>query len=174
MKWRLLDPFKWLLALTHRFLNNATVISDIPTPHGESVAAPVTLVLIILSLISGSDIKDVKNKLSNPFSETNVHGEKHLREVDKCRNSVPNINNFILNDIYCQYTVQDSQCPEWAGHHRPPLPPNIHWRRTLVILNTSVNVSTRYITTTHVQLIDFQKMGKTSFTNLTELRSCLL
>ena len=55
------------------------------------------------------------------FSQKNVRGPKHPREVHNCRNSSPYIKHFILSK-YWQCPVQDNQCPERADHRRPPFP----------------------------------------------------
>ena len=67
-----------------------------------------TLLLIIISLVCKSDIKEVHYNFSNLF--TNVRGQKNSSEVYKCRNSIPNINHFILNDIYHQHPVRGNKC----------------------------------------------------------------
>ena len=62
-------------------------------------------------------IMEVFGNLSNPFCKKKIHGQKHPRQKDKCRNSIPYINHCILNG-YCQHPVRDNQSPERLGHHR--------------------------------------------------------
>ena len=57
--------------------------------------------------------------MSNPLVDHKVRRQKHPRKVDKYRNSIPYIYNFLLNDN-CQRPVQDSLCPERAGHYWSP------------------------------------------------------
>ena len=44
--------------------------------------------------------------------------------MNKCRKSIPYINHFISSKYY-QHPVQDNQCQERAGHHRPSLSPPV-------------------------------------------------
>ena len=69
------------------------------TQQGESVSEPETL-LLILSLVGKSDIKEHRGNLSIPFFKKKVHVQKHHREAGKCRNIIPYINNLILSK-YC-------------------------------------------------------------------------
>ena len=54
-------------------------------PQGEPVSKPETFRQIILSLVCESDIKEAYCILSNQLLKKNVHGQKHLREVDEWR-----------------------------------------------------------------------------------------
>ena len=47
----------------------------------------------ILNLVCKSDIKEIHSNMSNPSFKKNVREQKHLREVDKCRNGIPYINH---------------------------------------------------------------------------------
>ena len=67
------------------------------TPQVESVAKPGTLLLIILSLICESDIKELYGKFSSSLFKKTVRGQKHLRKVDERGNSIPYINHFKLH-----------------------------------------------------------------------------
>ena len=89
---------------------------------------------LILGLVCKSDIKLVHGNLSNPFFKNKVFGQKHPMEVDKFRNSIPYINYFIPSK-YCQNPVQDNQCPERAGHHRPSLLPSVRHPNTCAVFN---------------------------------------
>ena len=99
------------------------------TPQGESVAKPVTLLLIILSIVCKCDIKEVLGNQSNPLFKKRVCGRKHPWEVDNCRNSSPYIKHFILSKNW-QHLVQDNQCLERAGHHRTSLSPSVNANKT--------------------------------------------
>ena len=80
--------------------------------------------------------------MSNLFFETKVRGQKHPREADKCRNSKPYINHFILSK-YCRHLVLGNQCPERVGHRRSSLPtPVMH------LFTPSV----RHLNINHIQL----------------------
>ena len=84
----------WLFTLFHQ---SRSVLS--PNP----IVKPGTLLLIILSLICKSDIKEVHGKLSNPLCGKDVGGQKHPREMDKCRNAIPYMNHFIISNILEKY-----------------------------------------------------------------------
>ena len=58
-----------------------------------------------------------------------VRGRNNSREVDNCRNSSSYIWYFILSE-YWQHPVQDTQCPERSGHHRPSLSPSVNTNKT--------------------------------------------
>ena len=90
-------------------------------PQREPFAKAETLLLIILSLVHNSDIKQTHCISSNPLFKKNVRGQKHPRNADKCRNSIPNTQHFRLHDK-SKDTVQENQCPERAGHHSVSLP----------------------------------------------------
>ena len=86
-----------------------------PSPHmpkGES-AKPEKLLLLILSLVSKSDEKEVPCILSNPLFKKNFRGQKHPREVDKCKNSIPNIDyirhTININIRYKKTSVRNGQ-----------------------------------------------------------------
>ena len=44
--------------------------------------------------------------ISNPLIK-NLRGERHRRDVDKCRNNIPNINHIRQN--ICKYPLQDNR-----------------------------------------------------------------
>ena len=80
-------------------------------PRGGSVAKPGTPLLFS----SKSDIKEVYGDLSNPFLKRSPW-QKHPREMNKCKNSIPYINHFMVFK-YCQHPVQDTKCcPERVAH----------------------------------------------------------
>ena len=50
--------------------------------QGESFVKPGTFLLMMLSLVCKTDIKEVHGSLSNPISEKIVHGQKHPSPFD--------------------------------------------------------------------------------------------
>ena len=85
-----------------------------------SLEAPLLIILGIVC-VAWSFIKR-RSEVTFPirFFVELIHGEKHSRVLDMCRNSVPHITHCILSK-YSQYPVQGKQCPERADHLRPPL-----------------------------------------------------
>ena len=65
--------------------------------QGESFVKPETLLLIIPSLLYYSDINEGHRKVSKPFFEKIVLGQKHQREVGKAETVSQKINRFNLN-----------------------------------------------------------------------------
>ena len=81
---------------------------------------PGILPLHTLSLVYKCDIKEVHGNLSHPFYERIVR-QKHHREADTCRNSIPCINQCILSK-YSQYSVEDNQGLEVHATIGHPIP----------------------------------------------------
>ena len=82
------------------------------TPQGEPAANHETLLLIILRLTCKYDMKEAHCKLSKSLLK-NVRGQKHPRQVNKCRNSIPDINHIRqiinVNIRYRTISVQKRQ-----------------------------------------------------------------
>ena len=77
------------------------------TSQGDSVAQPGILLLIIRNcyLVCDCDIKEV-HLLSNPLSEQDVRGQYNPRKMDVSRDSIPYMNNSILNNLPTSGTGQ--------------------------------------------------------------------
>ena len=102
------NPSYCTKCILHLWFKNSNLKVDHHTGATGSSTAPNTIVR--MKKVHGH------GNLSNKFFKKKVRRQKHTKNADKGKNSLPCINHLIMSK-HCQHPVQNNHCPEMKGQY---------------------------------------------------------